>query len=162
VLEAECEAPLERSVRAGERGLGSQPVAKVELVAEASGVGRHEVQMVGSPARMRLAEPVHLVRPVRRVEVAEPRQRPEAGSRGAQIVDADEDVDDRLGVEPGDGRAADVVDAARGPVPDRPLERVALLLEAPRPLRVVGLDTHRFVRPLPHVRVGPHAADDFE
>ncbi len=49
--------------------------------------------MMGSATRMRLAEPVHLVGSIRRVEITELRQGIETSSGCFEAVDADEDVD---------------------------------------------------------------------
>jgi hypothetical protein len=87
----------------------TQVVPEPELFAEAGRIRRHEVQMVRAPARMRFAEPVHLVGTVRRVQIAELRERREAGARALQVGHADQDVDHRLGVEPGHGRAPHMV-----------------------------------------------------
>jgi hypothetical protein len=54
------------------------------------------------------------------------------------ILDADEDVDYRLGRETRDGRASDMVDTAHRPTADRSLEELPFLVEARRPGSVVG------------------------
>ena len=78
---------------------------------------------MGSPARVGLAEPVHLGAEIGRVQVVESGERLEAGPRRLQVLDADEDVDDRLRVQARDRRAADVMDATGDPDTDRGLER---------------------------------------
>ena len=110
-----------------------------------------------APARIGLAEPVHLLR----------RGRARRGSRGgpaarstratlSQVFDADEDVDDRLRVEPRHGGAADVVDPAGRPA-RRSLLRSATLSRSKsmRPARVVGDDPNRLVRACVRTRGWP-------
>ena len=85
-----------------------------------------------------------------RVEVVEPRQRLEAGPRRLEVVDADEDVDDRLGVEAGHRGAADVVDAARRPLARSPPSSAARSrVESVRPGGVVRDEADRFVQGQP-------------
>jgi hypothetical protein len=98
---------------------------------------------MGSVAWVRLAEPVHLIGPIWRVAVPTSGHRPKARARGFKITDPGKDVDDRLGRKTGHGGAADVMDAACGPVPDRRFEQLPLLLETSGPGRVVGRDPHR-------------------
>jgi hypothetical protein len=61
-------------------------------------------------------------------------------------MDADENVDDRLGFQAGDGGAADVMDAALDPAANRFFERFALKLEATRPPWIRRDENDRFVR----------------
>ena len=70
----------------------SKPVAKCQLVAEPPRIGRSEMQVMSSPTRMRLAEPVHLVFPVRRVEIAELREGVEASARCVEAFNANQNV----------------------------------------------------------------------
>src|SRR4051812_28333183 len=101
--------------------------------------------MVRSMRRVRLTEPEHFVRPIRRVHVAEPSERLDELARAFEIVDTDEDVDDRFGIQPRHGRTADMMDAARDGVAKRFLEGSTFLLEARRPAWVIGFDTDRLV-----------------
>jgi hypothetical protein len=154
VLEALRQPALEHGVAGGEHRPFAQQVAKGELIPEALGVGGDQVQMVGSTTRVGLAEPVHLARQIRRVDIAERFQRLEACPRGLEALDADQDVDHRLGGEAGHRRAADVMDPACGPRPDAGLQPLALLLEEARPGGVVGEDPDRLVEPADPVLFG--------
>jgi hypothetical protein len=109
------------------------------------------MQVVSPAARVRLAEPVHLVGSIRRIQIAQAPEITKAGARSREVLHADQDVDDRLSVEPRNCGAADVVEATGDPIADRLEERLALLLELRRPGWVVGLDADRLVGPLGRV-----------
>ena len=95
--EALGEAELQGGVVLSNIRVGPQQVAKRQLVFEARRVCRDEVQVVGSTAWVRLAEPVHLLASIGRVEIPQSSQGVEAGSGSFEAVDADEDVDDGPG-----------------------------------------------------------------
>ena len=96
--------------------------------------------MMRAPIWIRLAEPVHLLGEVGRVDVFQAGEGLEARPRALQVLDSDQDVDDRLRRESRHGGAADVVDAADGPAADRGVERGALPLEGVGPGGIVGFD----------------------
>lgn len=106
----------------------------------------NEVEVMGAAARIGFAEPVHLLRQVRGVEIFALGQRLETGTRSRQILDADQDVDDRLGVETGNGRTADMMNTTDYPRPDRIVQEHLLALEARKPPRVVVDNADRLVR----------------
>src|SRR5215211_9045156 len=101
--------------------------------------------MMGAIARAGLAEPVHCLRPVRRVAVVEPGEQVDAGTRRRQIGNADHDVDDRLGGQSGYGGASDVMDPAGNPRADDRGDRRGLDREPRWPPRVVRLYPDLFV-----------------
>ena len=103
------------------------------------------MQMVGSPAWMWLAEPVHLLRAIGRVQIFELSQRLETGSCSREFLYADKDVDDRLGVEARDGSAADMVNTADDPGSNCITEENPLALEVGGPLGVIGDNANRLV-----------------
>lgn len=74
--------------------------------------------MMRTPTRIGLAEPVHFLAAIWSVEVSERGHPLNARDRLIQASDADEDVDDRLCLETGNRRAADVVDTpiAQSPI----------------------------------------------
>lgn len=145
VNEAAREVALQGEVLRGEVRVRSQSVAQCQLVAGAPRVDRDEVEMMSAATRAWLAEPVHLLGEVRRVHVAERRQRLETGARLIEISHSGQDVDDRLSLQPRHRGAADVVDAAEYPVPNRLLQRYPLLLEPGGPGRVVRREPDRLV-----------------
>jgi hypothetical protein len=145
VLELGGQPALQGEVLGRRRLIGAQEVPESDLVLETGAPGWNEMQVVCAPPGVGLAEPVHLVGKVRRVEVVELGQGLEARARGLEIGDADEDVDDRLRFEARDRGAADVVDTADRPVADRRLEECPLALEPGRPRRVVGDQPDRLV-----------------
>mgnify|MGYP001043671241 CR=1 FL=1 len=100
------------------------------------------VKMAGeSPDDPRKGEPDDLKK------VAEYRKRPFALTRRKlgddawpRVMHPDEDVDDRLGVEAGNGGAADVMDAPWRPAPDRSFEeRPLAIIKAHATLKTAGL-----------------------
>src|SRR4051794_9880786 len=109
-------------------------VPKGQLVAKALRAGWDQMQMMRAAAWVGLAKPVHLLAPIRRVEITELGQWLKAGPGGLQALDTDEDVDDRLGVQARYRGAADVVNPAGGPPADRSGKRQALQLESAGPL----------------------------
>src|SRR5436305_6419572 len=124
---------FQRLVLGGELRVGAEAVAERKLVPKTAGARRNEMQVMGAPRRVGLAEPVHLLGQVGRVEVAELSERAEALASALKVVHADQDVDDRLGFQAGNSGATDMVDAALDPLPNRPLQHFSHLLEAGRP-----------------------------
>ena len=120
----------------GKPGIGAEAIAEGQLVVKSRGAGRDEVQMMGAASRIRLAEPVHLIGQVRRVEVAEAGGRCEADAGALKVADTGQDVDDRLGFQARHGGAADVVNAAIDPLPDPLPDCGPLKLETTPPSRV--------------------------
>jgi hypothetical protein len=104
--------------------------------------------MVRPQRQLRLAEPVHDVAEVRRVEVAERRHFLDARPGAVESLDTGEDVDDRLGGQAGDGSAPDVMDPANDPGADALLQVSTLSLEFHRPARIIGGEVPEAV-PLP-------------
>jgi len=139
------ELTLQHRVATCDPRVGSESIAEGQLVAIALRTHRDEVQVMGALSRMRLAEPVHLLGQVGRVEIAEIGKGLEASSGCLKVGYASEDVDDRLCFETGDRRAADVVDAATDPLTDDPLQRYALQLESSRPVGVGRDESDGFV-----------------
>lgn len=137
---------LQRRVATGDLRVSSEPIAEGQLVAIALRTCGDEVQMMGAPRPVRLAEPVHLLGQVGRVEIAEIGKGPETSPSRLQVGYAGEEVDDRLCLEAGDRCAADVVDAAGGPLADDLLQRHALLLETSRPAWVGRSNQDGFIR----------------
>lgn len=127
------ELTLKCRVATGEVRVGSESIAEGQLIAIPLRARRDEVQVMGAPSRMRLAEPVHLFGQVGRVEIVEVGKGFEASPGRLKVRNAGEDVDDRLSFETRNRRAADVVDAAADPLTDDLLQRHALLLETSRP-----------------------------
>jgi hypothetical protein len=145
VLEPVCELALERDVDGRQFRLAPQLVAECQLLLEAWRADRNEMEMMSPASGVGLAEPVHDLAEVGRVDVFELGQPREAAERAAQVLDADEDVDHRLRVEPWHRGAADVVDAADRPLADRRFECLPLLGEPLRPAGVVANDLDRRV-----------------
>jgi antitoxin YefM len=139
------QAALESRVLSRDLRLGAEAVPKRQLVPVAPRSGRDEMQVMGSPAGVRLAEPVHLVGEVRGVQIVELCDRLKALPRFLEVADAYEDVDDRLGVEPGNRSAADMVNPARDPAADCDRQGFSLILEADGPRGVVRGDQDRLV-----------------
>ncbi len=110
--------------------------------------------MVGAPTRVWLAEPVHFRSAIRGIQVPERGESTKARARPLQILDTDEDVDDRLRREAGHRCAAYMVDTAHDPIADRSNQCSPLLLEARGPSRIVGRDLDRFVFRHGHRRYG--------
>jgi hypothetical protein len=61
-LETNRQRAFQRRILGGGLGVGTQVVAEGELLPEATRAGRHQVEVVGAPSRVGLAEPVHLDR----------------------------------------------------------------------------------------------------
>lgn len=76
------------------------------------------------------AEPVHHVRAIRKVDITAARRRGNRAARHGETLDGGHDVDDRLGVEIGHRRAADVLDGSSEPGSEFPLQDRPFLLEA--------------------------------
>ena len=120
-------------------------VAKRQLVAESWGVGGNEVQVMGAPTWMGLAEPMHFAAAIGGVEILESAESVEARARLLQTPDADEDVNDRLCPGTGNRGATHVVNTVENPITDRGGQHCALLLKALRPRGVVWHDPNRLV-----------------
>jgi hypothetical protein len=138
----------------GDLRITAEPIAKIQLVAISLRSQRDEVEVMGASSRIWLAEPVHLVGQVWRMEIIEVGQRPKASTGGREVADADEDVDDWLCFEVGDRGAADVVNAAAGPLADCLLERRSLQLELSGPAWVGRYKLDGFVSG--HREVAPY------
>lgn len=100
---------------------------------------------MGAAARMRLAEPVHLLRQVGRVEVVEAGKRLETFPRLFEIANADQNVDDWLGLQTRHRGAADMVDAADDPIADRPSDGRPHFLKPSGRRRVIGEEADRLI-----------------
>jgi len=88
---------------------------------------------------------VHFLGQIGRIEIAELGERLKAAAALFEIADADEGVDDRLGLHFGNRGAADVVHVADDPVADRFRDGHVLLGEARRPRGVVWDEAYRLV-----------------
>lgn len=82
------ELSLQGGVLDGHTGVGAKRIAERELIPVAPGALRYEVQMVGAATRMRLAKPMHFLRQVGRVEIAESSERLKAAPALLEIADA--------------------------------------------------------------------------
>jgi hypothetical protein len=106
------ERALRGGAALGDLRVGAKQVAEGKLIAVALGAGGNEMQVMGAPRRGWLAEPVHLLGQIGRVEVFELGERCKAARAVSKVPHFDQDVHDRLGFKAGHGGAADVVDAA--------------------------------------------------
>jgi len=136
---------LQRTVCLGDIAVRAQVVAERELIVESLRACGHQVQVVRTPAWIGLAKPMHLLAPIRGIQISEPAEPLETGARLLEAVHANEDVDHRLGRQSLHRRAADVVHTAVHPLADRVVQRRALPLEALGPGGVVRHNPDRLV-----------------
>lgn len=91
---------LESRIFFGHARMCAQVVAKGELRSKARRVGRDQMQVMRPAGWAWLAEPQHFIGSVGRIHVFEFSERPDVGMPALQATDADEDVDDGLGIQP--------------------------------------------------------------
>jgi hypothetical protein len=142
---ADGQVVLKAGIASTRIGVFTQVVPEQQLIAVAGGADGDQVQVVGAPGGVRLAEPEHFTGAVGGVQVAERDQQVDARARGGQIADAGQDVDDRLGVQPRNSGTAHMVDAAADELAEHRPQQAPLVLEPGWPDRVIRLDGHRLV-----------------
>src|SRR5437660_6654862 len=151
VAKALGQLALQRGVLRGELGMRAERVAQREVRLQRRGAGGAHIQMmprqIGRRAERLAADDAEVAEP----RVAERRQPARDLVEVFRVADDDDDVDDRLRVQPWRGRAAGVLDV-ESELLDRGGDAVAQALERRRPSRVVRHDDDR-LGPL----VGRHA-----